>query len=185
MIATLVSSEHYAYTLCAYVMVLKHACTSACQCSLEIFRTYMYAHATAKYAKRDALLLPFRPKCSSNMCPLQLMHGANRYSSSSNLTMKHFLAVEISKPIVSTCIIVWSCRWMLILDFFIFCVQEVEVTQQRLACENLEKDLSEERRKCTDLVSIGPSLWIMPALVYQHHMSPWKSFDKALLCKLP
>ncbi|XP_033627080.1 RIMS-binding protein 2-like isoform X2 [Asterias rubens] len=28
---------------------------------------------------------------------------------------------------------------------------EVEVTQQRLACETLEKDLLEERRKCTDL----------------------------------
>ncbi|XP_022101988.1 peripheral-type benzodiazepine receptor-associated protein 1-like isoform X2 [Acanthaster planci] len=30
-------------------------------------------------------------------------------------------------------------------------LSEVEVTQQRLACENLEKALSEERRKCTDV----------------------------------
>ena len=62
MIATLASCERCAYTLCAYVRMLWY-CARVYFCQPMIVGDILRVRtSTAKYAKRDVLLLPFRPQ---------------------------------------------------------------------------------------------------------------------------
>ena len=58
--------------------VLMIATLASSQCQLVTIGDNPRIHtSTAKYVKRDTLLLPFRPQWANNMCPQQLVHGAN------------------------------------------------------------------------------------------------------------